>query len=40
VAEYEDKVRKSSELSRRIDEQKRILEDLDMEIEKKSGLFA
>ena len=39
MSEMENLKKESRELSRKIDEQKRILEDLELQIDKKSGLF-
>lgn len=40
MSEMENMKKESRELSRKIDEQKRILEDLELQIDKKSGLFS
>ncbi len=39
AAQYQNMVKQRSELSRKIEEQKRVLEDLELQAEKKSGLF-
>ena len=39
AGQYQSMLKQWSELSRKIEEQKRVLEDLELQAEKKSGLF-